>query len=92
MTGFILAMYPPGGGAPEFMPEGFGFTAHAHTTEREKAAVHATEESARRRGDAYRWPPAFWDCERRHRDRQERRFMGWRFEVEPVAQIAQAEA
>lgn len=81
MTGFIVCMSPPSG-PTEYMPEGYGFTAHAHTLDRAKAAIWPDEATAWRAANGYRWPVAFWECERRHRDQMARKFRGWTFTVE----------
>jgi hypothetical protein len=82
MTGFIIVMTPPDG-RPEYWPEGFGFTSHAHATERAQAEIFPDEVTAWQRANGYRWPPAFWNSERAHRERIERRFRNWTFAVEP---------
>lgn len=83
MAEFVVCMRPPGGGPVEYMPKGFGFTAHAHTLDRSKAETWPTVERARQAGDGYRRPPAFWNSEREHRDAMERKFRGWSFTFEP---------
>ena len=75
---YVLQMTPPNG-APEYLPRGFGFTAHAHTSDIADAEAFDTKAAAMRRGNAYRWPSAFWDSEIAHRDRMARKFAGWAF-------------
>lgn len=82
MPGFIVAMYPPNDAPAEYMPDGFGFTSHAHTLDKGEAEVFPDRARAERRAMNYRFPPAFWESERRHRDAMEKRFRGWRFEIE----------
>lgn len=80
---YVLRMTPPRG-APEYLPPGFGYTAHEHARAITQAARFDTPQDAMRRGNAYRWPPAFWNSEREHRDRMARRFRGWTFEAVEV--------
>lgn len=82
MTGFIICMTPLNG-TPEYWPEGFGFSVHKHATRCEDAKVFTSESEAWHRANNYRWPPAFWESERRHRDLMEKKFRGWKFEVLP---------
>ena len=83
---FVIEMTPPNGGRPEYYPEGFGFTCHAHTFNMDDAKRFPDEISASRRMNQYRWPPAFWESERRHRANMERKFSRWEFRVVEVAQ------
>jgi hypothetical protein len=78
---FIIEMQPPNGAPVEYWPEGFGFTSHAHTLDRDQAARFDSEPAAWQRANGYRWPPAFWESERKHRDRMEAKFRLWQFRV-----------
>lgn len=80
---WIVAMVRPDGGR-EYIPEGFGFTCHAHVTDRSLAKRHATQADATRSIVAYWFPPAFWESERQHALIMAERFKGWRYEVERV--------
>ena len=77
---YALRMTPPKG-EPEYIPEGFGFTAHEHAKSINGAARWPTEAAAIRAGNAYRWPPAFWNGEREHAKRMAARFAGWQFDA-----------
>lgn len=80
---FIITMTPPRGPV-EYYPKGFGFSCHAHTMDKDSAERFPDADSAWRRANAYRCPPAFWNSERMHRERMERQFRGWRFDVIPA--------
>lgn len=77
---FIIRMTPPNA-APEYWPEGFGYTCHAHATRETDAAQFADRATAARIMNGYRHPPAFWDSERKHRENMARKFRSWAFEV-----------
>ena len=77
---YLIRLQPPKGPA-EYIPPGFGFTAHAHVTDPAAAAQFDTESAAARRMHAYLWPPAFWESERRHRAAQEAKFRNWKCEI-----------
>ena len=85
MTGYIIAMIPPAGPA-EYWPEGFGYTCHAHTTDKAAAKRFPDKAAAGRVMTNYRHPPAFWNSEIRHARRMEEHFRGWKFEVQEVTQ------
>ena len=82
---FIVAMQPPKGPA-EYLPAGFGYTCHAHTIDKAEAERFPTKEAAGRGANGYRYPAAFWESERRHRENLDRQFRGWVFSVEEIAQ------
>ena len=77
---YIVAMQPPSGPV-EYLPQGFGFTSHAHTLDIAQAARFPDALSAARRMNAYRFPPSFWEGERRHAASMEKQFKNWKFEV-----------
>jgi hypothetical protein len=80
----IIRMTPPKGPA-EFWPVGFGHASHAHTLNEAEAERFDDPAIAARMAQRYRFPPAFWDSERRHAENQARKFRGWNFEVIEVA-------
>jgi hypothetical protein len=68
-------------GEVTYMPEGFGFTSHAHVSELALAARFEDPRHAQQRLSGYILPDAFWDSERRHRELMIEKFRGWKCEV-----------
>lgn len=83
---YILRMTPPTGPA-EYYPDGFGYTCHAHGQDIASAKVFDTAQDAMRRGNSYRWPPAFWGCELRHKEAMATKFRNWKFDAVPLPLI-----
>lgn len=77
---YIIRMTPPTGPV-EYLPAGFGFTTHEHTTDPASAWRFPDSGAAGRVLAGYRWPPAFWGSEHRHRRRMDALFQNWRFDV-----------
>lgn len=82
---FAIRLTPPKG-APEYIPPGFGFTAHAHVTDEAAAERIETRALAERRLWNYIDPPAFWNSERRHNALMREKFRGWKCEVIELAE------
>lgn len=70
-------------GAVVYWPKSFGFDSHEFTPDRD-AAERMTYAAASRRLNGFLYPPAFWDSERRHAERQRETYRNWRCEVVPA--------
>lgn len=79
----IVRMTPPNG-PPEYWPERFGHGVHEHATDVARAHRFPDAASAIAAMNGYRWPPAFWESERRHAERMRQKFAGWKFEAIPA--------
>lgn len=77
---YLIRMTPPQGPA-EYIPLGFGYGVHCHTTDPNAAERFTDPNAAHNRLRNYRYPPAFWESERRHAAAMENQYRAWRFEV-----------
>jgi hypothetical protein len=80
MISFIIKFTDPNG-VISYMPVGFGFDAHEHTSNEAQAERFDNEAVAWRALYNYVNPPAFWNSERQHRKNMQEQFRGWKYEV-----------
>lgn len=79
----IIKIIKPNASA-EYIPEGFGFTAHAHTMDINEAQRFDDRQRAIDYASRYFNPPAFWEGERKHAIAQREKTKTWAFVVEEL--------